>query len=202
VAGMSVAAVVARGGTSGLPERLRAETSQWHEKVEAVADITGRVRTEADYVALLGRLSGLHTGLEAQLCAPSWERAWLGIGVDVAAHCRVGLLDADLAELGMLPTASTVQPPFPCFGQALGCLYVLEGSALGGRMVAGMVRAAIGDVPTAFLTGRGRGHQWPAVRSALRRFDSQGGDNDAVVAGAVSTFDVFARQLAAPALPR
>jgi hypothetical protein len=51
-------------------------------------------------------------------------------------------------------------------------------------------------VPTAFLTGRGRNHQWPAVRGALRRFDAQGGDGDAVVAGALSTFAIFAEQLA------
>ena len=120
----------------------------------------------------------------------------------IADHCRAGLLVADLAELGVTPTARSELPPFPCFGHALGCLYVLEGSALGGRIVAGMVRAAIGEVPTAFLTGQGRGHQWPAVRSALRCFDAQGGDGDAVVAGAVSTFAVFARQLAWPGVQR
>jgi heme oxygenase len=199
---MTVAAVAARGGTSALPERLRAETSQWHQKVEAVTDIPGRVRTRDGYVALLSRLSGLHAGLEAQLCAPTWDGAWLGVGLDIAAHRRVGLLVADLDALGVRPTVATEQPPFPGFGQALGCLYVLEGSALGGRVVAGMVRAAIGEVPTAFLSGRGRGHQWPALRGALRRFDVQGGDTNAVVAGALSTFEEFARQLAGPALQR
>ena len=200
--GITVAAVAARGGTEGLPERLRAQTARWHEKVEAVADIPGRVRTRADYIDLLGSLAGLHTGLEDQLSAPVWDRAWVDVGVDIAAHCRVGLLVADLEGLGVPPAGSTVQPPFPCFGHALGCLYVLEGSALGGRIVAEMVRAAIGAVPTAFLTGRGRGHQWPAVRHALRRFDAQDGDGDAVLAGAVSTFALFARHLAAPELQR
>jgi hypothetical protein len=52
-------------------------------------------------------------------------------------------------------------------------------------------------VPTTFLTGRGRDQLWPALRRALRRFDALGGDNDAVVAGAVATFGVFARQLEA-----
>jgi hypothetical protein len=64
------------------------------------------------------------------------------------------------------------------------------------------VRSSIGVVPTAFLTGEGRRHQWPAVRQALRRFDAQGGDGDAVVAGACSTFAVFARQLAGSEVQR
>lgn len=78
----------------------------------------------------------------------------------------------------------------------MGCLYVLEGSALGGRIVAGMVRAALGEMPTSFLTGGGRRPLWPAVRAALRRYDQQDGDPDAVVDGAVSTFAIFAAGLA------
>ena len=200
--GIAVPVVAARGGTGGLPERLRAQTAWWHEKVEAAADIPGRVHTRADYVDLLSRLAALHIGLEAQLSAKVWDRAWVGVGVDIAAHCRAGLVIADLESLGVPPGAAMVQPPFPGFGEALGCLYVLEGSALGGRIVARMVCAAIGEVPTAFLTGRGRGQQWPAVRRALRCFQTKGGDGDAVVAGAVSTFAVFARHLAAPGLQR
>jgi len=198
----SMVDVPARGAAAGLPERLRAQTATCHREVEAVVDITGRVHTRADYAALLGGFAALHTSLEAQLSAPFWDQGWTGAGVNIAAHCRAGLLLADLNALGEPPAAPFESPPFPSFGHALGCLYVLEGSALGGRIVAGMVRAAIGEVPTAFLAGQGRAHLWPAVRSALRRFDAQGGDGDAVVAGAVSTFGVFARQLAGPAMQR
>lgn len=192
--------MTARSAPAGLPERLRAETAQGHVQVEAVADITGRIRTRDDYVELLRVFGRLHIGLEAQLSAPSWQQAWVGVGVDIAAHCRAGLLVADLDGLGVTATTFPALRPFPCFGRAMGCLYVLEGSAVGGRIVAGMVRAAIGDVPTTFLSGQGRARQWPAVRNALRRFDAQGGDGDAVVAGAQWTFDVFARQLAVPVL--
>jgi heme oxygenase len=195
-------AVVARHGAPALPERLRAETSDWHRRVEALADISGRVRTRADYVGLLDGLFGLHAGLEAQLSERVWDRAWLGVGVDIVAHCRAGLLVADLDGLGVTRTAASVRPPFACFGRAIGCLYVLEGSALGGHVVAGMVRSAIGAVPTAFLSGRGRGHQWPAVRSALRRYEAQGGDGDAAIAGAASTFALFAGQFAGRGLQR
>jgi heme oxygenase (biliverdin-IX-beta and delta-forming) len=83
------------------------------------------------------------------------------------------------------------------FGHALGCLYVLEGSALGGPVIAGIVQARIGEVPASFLTGKGRTHRraWPALLGSLRRFDVQGGDGDAVVAGASDTFAAFAEHL-------
>jgi heme oxygenase len=194
VAGVGVA--VAARANQALPDRLRAETARCHEQVESVMDIPGRVRTGADDIGLLDGLSGLHTGLERHLSGQAWDRAWAGVGVTIAAHCGADLLVADLAELGVAPTTATMQPRFPCFGHALGCLYELEGFALGGRVVAGMVRSAIGAGRTAFLTGHGRRHQWPAVRNSLQRFDTQDGDGDPVVASACSTFAVFAHQLA------
>ena len=197
--GSMTAAAAARDSTPGLPERLRAETAPWHARVEAVIDVPGRVRTRADYVHLLGGLAELHTGLEGQLESPTWVRAWAGVRVDIAGHCRAQLLIADLAELDAPAPGPAGMSAFPSFGHALGCLYVLEGSALGGRLVAGMVRSSLGEVPTAFLTGRGRGRQWPAVRMALRRHAEQGADTDAVVAGAIATFVLFARVLARPA---
>jgi heme oxygenase len=192
---------VARGNQA-LSERLRSETARCHEHVESVADIPGRVRTLTDYICLLDGLNGLHTGLEYQLSGPTLHRAWVDIGITIAEHCRADLLVADLDALGVTPTTPTMQPPFPDFGHALGCLYVLEGSALGGHVIARIVRSAIGAVPMAFLTGQGRGHQWPAVRNALRRFDAQDGDGDTVVAGDMSTFAAFARQLARPVVQR
>src|ERR1700712_4935663 len=122
-----------------LPERLRAETAQWHREVEALADIPSRVRTRADYTDVLVRLFELHVGLETQLSEQVWDRAWVGVGVNIAAHCRAGLLVTDLDELGVALPTSILQQPFSCFGEAIGCLYVLEGSAIGGRIVAGMV---------------------------------------------------------------
>jgi heme oxygenase len=104
VAGVRVA-VAAR---SDLPDRLRAETARCHEHVESVADISGRVRTRADYIGLLDGLNGLHTALERQLSGPSWNRAWADIGVTIAEHCRADLLVTDLNGLGVTPTRPCV----------------------------------------------------------------------------------------------
>lgn len=181
-----------------LPERLRRETAACHREVEAVADIAGTVRTRADYVELLLRLYALHDGLERLLAAESWAPGWAGAGVRIAGYRRADQLGADLDALGGTTSSRPISlPSFATFSQALGCLYVLEGSALGGRMVAGIVRAAVGEVPVAFLTGVGRSQAapWAGVRRALRRFDERGGDGDGVVAGARATFAAFGHHL-------
>ncbi|MET0966560.1 MAG: biliverdin-producing heme oxygenase [Nakamurella sp.] len=202
MAELTVAAGTTRGSPAGLPERLRAETAQLHARVEEVVDVAGRVRTRADYIGLLSALAGLHAGLEGQLVASNWDWAWAGVGVHIADHCRAGQLVTDLDELGAPAAGSAQIAAFPTFGHALGCLYVLEGSALGGRIVARMVNAAIGDVPTSFFSGHGRGHLWLMVREALRRYTKLGGDGDAVVTGAVATFSAFASGLAQPAMQK
>src|SRR6478735_8975103 len=110
---MAGTTVAARGAGTGLPERLRAETAYWHKDVEAVADVSGRVRTRDDYIGLLGVFGQLHVGLEAQLSAPTWDREWLEVGVNIADHCRAGLLLDDLDELGVPAAVFSESPPFP-----------------------------------------------------------------------------------------
>jgi heme oxygenase (biliverdin-IX-beta and delta-forming) len=83
------------------------------------------------------------------------------------------------------------------FGHALGCLYVLQGSYLGGRTIADAVQATISEAPTSFLAGHGQSHPapWASVCSALALFDAQRGDGDAVVSPACATFAAFADHL-------
>src|SRR3954470_8088205 len=90
-----VAAPSARSSALELPERLRPETAQWHQKVEALADIPGRVRTRADYTDFLVTLFELHFRFETQLSERLWDPDWLAVGVGISPHCRAGLLVAD-----------------------------------------------------------------------------------------------------------
>ncbi len=182
-----------------LLRRLRVATAACHAEVEAIVSIATRVRRRDDYVDLLGRFYGLHAGLESRLQEPTWELAWRDVGIEISAHRRAPLLVADLCGLGLqVPAIAPEFAPFATFGAALGCLYVLEGSALGGQVVAGQVAATIGEVPAAFLTGGGRrtGMLWASVRRGLRQYEGYGGDSDLVVAGARATFAAFGECLA------
>jgi len=181
-----------------LRERIRSETADWHDRVEAITAAPSAIKSHDDYVELLGRFYELHASFEAGLAAPSLREAWGRLGIDLSAHRRAHLCSADLKSLDALPTSNSMATPdFRTSGHALGCLYVLEGSSLGGPIFARIVRARLGNVPTAFLSGHGRAKRtpWSSVVNALSRFEAQGGDCDVVVDGACETFATFATVL-------
>jgi heme oxygenase (biliverdin-IX-beta and delta-forming) len=187
---------------AGLRRRLRSETATLHDEVEALIDVPGSIRSRGSYVAMLGRFFAVHQSLEDLLAVRGFEQRWRRVGLDLDAHRRAHLLAADLSDLGHQGvTAAVALPPLRTFGQALGCLYVLEGSALGGPTVASLVRAAIGEVPMRFLTGENRPGLvlWRAMCDALGHFDARSREGDEVVTGACQTFALFADQLTPPA---
>lgn len=183
--------------TSDLPRRLREETAELHRGVEDAVDLPASVRTRGDYAELLGRFLDLHAHLERRLASPPWRVRWTQLGIDIARYARSDLLVADLTRLDAAPSPRRPErlPPLRTFGEALGCLYVLEGSSLGGRVLAPAIRSTVGDVPVSFLIGQGRRHPepWQAVRQALRLVDPREGDP--VVLGARETFAAFGAHL-------
>lgn len=103
---------------------------------------------------------------------------------------RSELLRADLIAMDMeLPQASDVMwPDHP--GSAWGVLYVLEGSRLGGRILAGRV----GDgLPHAYLSAIHEHGEWVRFLNVLgERMDSGAPeDRQAVMDGAIMAFGLF-----------
>ena len=112
---------------------------------------------------------------------PQFEReAARVIGVPVQVD---GEIDARLLPTPSLRTADEVW----------GCLYVVEGAALGGGLIAAEARR--GDLPCRFFTGTGeeRGRRWREFRSALGSWLAGAGDVPAVTASAARTFGIFER---------
>jgi heme oxygenase (biliverdin-IX-beta and delta-forming) len=201
----SRAVPVEASDTTSLRWRVRSETSVWHDRVDAVAGGPNTVESRGGYIDLLGRLYELHTSFESRLADPRLHGAWRHLGIDLPVHRRAHLCADDLETLGAAPANTPVtSSSLATSGHALGCLYVLEGSSLGGRVVARIVRDRIGNVPVAFFTGRGRAKlaPWTSVLKALTRFDTEGGDGDTVIAGACDTFATFASHLAGPRIER
>jgi heme oxygenase len=195
------------GTYEDLPARLRRETAALHARVEAATGLPGSVRDRDDYGTLLRRLHGFHAAVETRLADQRWARDWAGLGLDLADYRRTHLLEEDLAAMQGFPVPVPSEPPSDplahgtgSFAGALGCLYVTEGSALGGRVLGPAIRAAVAGVPTRFFDSAGRGHPspWRTLVAALRRFGDGGGDQGAVVAGARSTFQSFELRVASP----
>ncbi len=183
----------------GLLERVRRETSGLHQDVEAATKLPGSVVTREDYVHLVRGLYGIHIAVEERLADPLLAQGWLEIGITLPAHRRSHLLSEDLDALGASPEEAAVQlTQLTGIGEALGCLYVVEGSALGGRVLAPAFRAVLGDVPTRFFGSDGRmhPHPWRSVLAALEAFEAAGGNAEDVVVGAQETFLAFGNRLA------
>ena len=162
--------------------RLREATQAPHQRLENRLDILRQVATARGRLGLVERFHALHRDAEAAL-AP-WLAALAGL--DFEARRRSPHLAKDLALLGGAPTegeAIVVRG----VGEALGLMYVLEGSTLGGRVIRRRVEAAGGDMAgLSFLDPYGEqvGERW---RSFLAVLEARP-EADAIVAGAVAGF--------------
>jgi heme oxygenase len=181
-----------------LSARLRQETAAAHRAVEAAAGLPARVVTVADYADCLARFFRLFAPLEAAI---GGFAGWAELGIDLAARRRTPALLADLAALGCEPPAPAATS-LPGFAAALGALYVLEGSALGGKFLCPAFERQLGPCiagATGFFGGQGlqTGEMWREFRAAL---DAYGYKNPAaqpaVIAGAEQIFGQFAIGLA------
>ena len=194
----------AASGTSFLV-RLRSETRALHASTERRVAPAERLRDVGAYARLLAALYPLYASIEDRL--EPFGADWLELEppLDVALRRRAHLLVTDLASLGLDEPwrIGAAAPAIESFAQAFGALYVLEGSRLGGRVLARQVSAAVGAPASQaqrFLRGEGTevGRLWTELRTALAGFaaGSDAGTRDDVIVGALETFRCFDRQLA------
>ncbi len=183
-----------------LAARLRRETADLHTAVEEAAGLPHSVGSRSDYLVLLRRLLSFHASVESALADTAWSRRWVELGIDLPRYRRSALLFEDLAATGAPVVRPVEFAPFSLstFGAALGCLYVVEGSALGGRVIAPAIRRRLGEVSTLFFDGAGRGHPsaWRDLRTVLQRYGESQPDLDDVVGGARATFIAFQTRIA------
>lgn len=132
----------------------------------------------------------------------AWEPAVLrtaGLSTviaDAAARTKLPLLERDLRSIGAAPDRLRVSAPALGLAEALGAMYVLEGSTLGGQVIARHVAGPLGvtaDSGLAFFTcyGARTGEMWKRFGDALESWAADDGDADAVVAGAIQCFTAF-----------
>ena len=184
-----------------LLDALRARTEDDHRRTEDAVDIDAHLADRNLYRRLLERFWGFYAPLEAALAAVAWPDGTAPAGIGAKAP----LLAADLKALGAtdpgaLPLCTDL-PPVRHWGEAIGCHYVLEGSALGGRVILKRMRReaeAGGEaLPAAFFSAYGdaTGEHWRAFCSFLR---SHSGDGDVLArapAAAAATFSALERWL-------
>lgn len=172
--------------------RLRLETRDEHEAVERVLNLMDTALTETAYRQRLAQLYGFYGPLEAALqtrCVPH-------LATLLPRLNKTNLLLQDLQQLGIstdiLPLCRQL-PPIQTQAEVLGCLYVMEGATLGGRLITQHVQATFGIMPAtggSFFEGYGpdTGKMWQAMRQLLLSCAVDTPTENAIVANAIATF--------------
>ncbi len=174
--------------------RLNEETRSEHEAIERVVDLTGGALTHAGYRRVLEQFHGFFWPVEERLRKLD---GWGEHGIDVAARCRTPLLVVDLRVLGAvtvegLPVCGRL-PDLTDLASGFGCLYVLEGSTLGGQYISRHILTSLGVTPETggrFFHGYGErtGTMWRQFGAALSAYAVEPETTDRVIAAAVATF--------------
>jgi heme oxygenase len=172
-------------------EALRRSTEGRHAAIESLLGLR-RAFGRAHYGRVLQGFDAFLSVWEPRLlrALPSRLHPWFTEGR------RAVLVRRDLGALGLpaLPWQASV-PVLAGLPQALGSLYVLEGSALGGQFIAAHVRRHLDLLPGSgadYFTGCGTGtaERWRGFQRLLaRELDGDPAGRAEAVAAAVATFD-------------
>ena len=182
-------------GAADVLTTLRAATAESHGTVERTLDLLDPDLDRERLTAVLARLHGFWSAAEAGLDAWAGRRPADAARLQWERRRRTSLFAADLAALGVAPADPAVPdlPDVPTTDDALGRLYVLEGSTLGGtfidRHLSGLPSLGEGVRVRAFSPYGGEtGAMWHAYRQVTREHVAAGGDARRVVAAARDTF--------------
>ena len=185
-----------------LADRLKTDTRAAHADAEASPSMRALMAPDVSPAAYREHLAGV-----ARFVVPL-ERRLAAAGLDAvvpdldARLVKAAWLRQDLDALGdaaALPGADGGEPLGTA--EALGALYVVEGSTLGGRLIERHLARALGVTPETgaryyHAYGEARGARWPAFRVALDAFGAaRPADAGAVVAGADAAFRAFGQAL-------
>lgn len=171
--------------------RLRRETQAAHQRLEDSLALLDGAPDRERFTQALRAFLGFHAAWEPAVAAsPGTAGAFEG-------RSRLPHLRRDLLALGEAPETLARLPRCDAAAgladapaSALGSLYVMEGSTLGGQVLARAVAGA-GWGPAGGLTyfnpyGMETGRRWRALQAELNA--APRGEHDAVVAGAQATF--------------
>ena len=178
--------------------RLREQTAPSHARLEGRLGRFEWLESLDSYAGMLERLHRFYAHAERELAL---GEAPLLAGLELEQRRKAPLLAGDLASLGRaLPLTRRLHPVagMPAMrspGRALGCLYVLEGATLGGKVIEREVRRRLGlerDGGTSFFGAYGSqvGARWRAFCEIVER-EARALDLAGMTVAAQQTFDAL-----------
>lgn len=169
---------------------LKAGTQQEHQQLEDRLDLFNRVTDLAAYRRLLEGFFTLYEPLEEALAGAV---NWHALGWDFETSRKTAWLAQDLLRLGAEPAGLDALPrcqdlpPLTSASHAVGCLYVLEGSTLGGQLITRRFSSTLGTTPDQggrFFAGYGEETvpHWRAFGAWVRSVEDQLDEAEATTA--------------------
>lgn len=182
--------------THPLLEALKTQTRAQHDQIERsplMARLFAPAYGPAEHRELLLAKLGYYRPLEAAL------HPFASVIPQFPARLKVPALEQDCRELGVAQAAldavplCTALPRINCDAQALGVMYVLEGSTLGGLVIVRQLRSVLSEpeLKHHFYGGYGQNTMafWSLFRNALMHFaQAQPAQWNQVIASAQTTF--------------
>lgn len=176
-----------------LDESLKARTREEHAALEKTfLQIIRGINSKVDYAELLLKLYGYYHALEKSMHPYLVESEV----VDYNSRRKSGQLMNDLDQLMSYRNdvhLCTELPGVNSYCSALGAMYVLEGSTLGGKIIAGMLSARLNsNSGFGFFQSYGdaTGEMWSRFKAYLKRpFDPE--QQEQVITSALLTFITF-----------
>lgn len=183
--------------TPTLRERLRSATRAEHEALEQDLDLLRPDLTLSRYASLLARFHGFYQPWESRLMS----HADSALQQFYSTRQKLSLLEADLRYLEIDPARLPLCPRLPCIEStpaALGSLYVIEGSTLGGQLLTRHLRPLLhleeGGLQFFASYGDRVGPSWRAFLQLLEQHSNPIADEQ-MIDSARSTFVLMSNWL-------
>jgi heme oxygenase (biliverdin-IX-beta and delta-forming) len=177
--------------------RLKSATADLHVEVESTLDLDKITKDVAAYSEVILIILIIYLVFDCaykELSDIDFQPLKIDLG---SIGRRRDWLAADLQALATaLPAPQSLHFELPTSGHGFGCLYVLEGSALGGRVISKRVKQTLGLGPAtggAYFHGLGRqtASHWSDFLTALNMIPANSAMGADAEAGAIATFLAF-----------
>jgi heme oxygenase len=177
-------------------ERLKAETRDLHARIERHLPIFQPDFSMRDYSHLLTLYLGFYTPVEARL--EGLRVTGLSMFTEDRRKCPLLIRDLEQLEPNAPPWYAHAEevPVLGSISQGIGCMYVLEGSTLGGQLISRHLQAKFGitsDRGGTFFASYGEnlGQRWTEFRASVNADERAHTEMDEIVASARATFQCF-----------
>jgi heme oxygenase (biliverdin-IX-beta and delta-forming) len=180
---------------AGIFDLLKEGTADVHRQIEERVPVFREDFNLAEYTQLLERFYGYWSPVETKLLqVPGLDHPELHLPRRLKTSLLIGDLKILHRDPAFLPRCDRL-PPLDTFPRALGCLYVLEGSTLGGRLISKRLAQHLNlreDSGAAFFNayGESTGRRWLEFKSFVSTHTEPQQTNH-IVTAARQTFQYF-----------